>query len=437
MLLNMRERNKLLYTMICVAKGYHLKSKVEKSKILDEFCRITGQNRKAVIRKIRNGRYIKTMKREKGELKIVRPCVYTKDLVALLINVWEIFDRPCGQRLKPLLNTELRRLRDAGEIALSDEAIKKLERISARSIDAKLALHKEKERLSRKYQKKLHPLLYQKIPVKLSHEQGKGVGETIQIDIVEHCGHSSSGGFINTVSTTDIGTGWWEGQAIFGKRDKDVHGALYFLEHQYPFVWKEIHPDNGSEFINDMVYNYTIKGNLKFSRSRPYGKNNNCFIEQKNSTHVRKIVGHQRYDTFQQLQLLNDLYQQDLRLFKNYFQPIIPLLNKERIGGKLKRRYGEPKTPYQNVIASTSVTQEKKEELTKIYQSLNPAELKRRIKQKQDMLLKIVKQREMEKTLKQTIQTELRSPIKIGSQKGRVFIQPLVANLIAEPTGVR
>jgi len=435
--LNMREKNKLLFTMISQANGYHLKNKEHKSKILDEFCKITGQNRKAVIRKIRSGQYIKTMKREKGELKTIRPCVYTKDLVALLIQVWDIFDRPCGQRLKPLLKTELPRLRNAGEIILSNDAIEKLQNISARSIDAKLAPHKEKERINRKYSKRLHPLLYQKIPVKLSYEQNRGVGETIQIDIVEHCGQSPLGKFINTVSTTDISTGWWEGKAIFGKVAKDVHQALFELERRYPFVWREIHPDNGSEFINAVIYDYTLKGNIAFSRSRPFGKNDNCFIEQKNSTHVRKIVGHQRYDTEKQLRILNALYLNDLGLYKNFFQPIIPLLSKERIGGKLKRKYGEPKTPYQNVLSASNISKEKKEELTKIYQILNPAELKRRIKQKQDVLFKILKQREAEKTLKEKFWTELMSQPKIELKKGRKLINFSVANLIAETVGVR
>lgn len=436
-MLNMKEKNKVLFAMIGNAKGYHLKSKAEKSKLLDEYCKVSGQHRKSVIRKIKSGQYIQTMKRETCDLKNIRPCVYTHDMVTLLIDIWEIFDRPCGQRLKPLLQTELSRLRDSGEIILSTEAMKKLQKISARSIDAKLVSHKEKERLNRKYPKKLHPLLYQKIPVKLSHEQGKGVGETIQIDIVEHCGRSSEGPFINTVSTTDIGTGWWEGKAIFGKEAKNVHQALFEVEQRYPFPWQEIHPDNGSEFINETIYNYTREQSIKFSRSRPYGKNDNCFIEQKNSTHVRKIVGHQRYDTALQLIILNDLYSSYLGFYKNYFQPIIPLLKKERIGGKLKRQYGKALTPYHNVLASPKVPPEKKAEMTKIYQSLNPAELKRQIKRAQDMLCKIVKQREMEKAVTKKLELEVKDLPRVLTQKGRKLINPMVTNLIAEPMGVR
>jgi len=358
----------------------------------------------------------------------MRQKTYGKDVAAVLIEVWKIFDQPCGQRLRPILQNEVERLRDLGEIDVSSEMIAKLKKISARSIDTCLVPHKEKERLNQKYQKKIHPLLYQKIPVKLSHEQGHGIGETIQIDLVEHCGLSPKGPFINTVSTTDIGSGWWEGKAIFGKEAKDVHQALYKLEKRYPFSWEEIHPDNGTEFINETMYEFTKQHHLKFSRSRPYGKNDNCFVEQKNSTHVRKIVGHQRYDTKEELDILNRLYD-DLSLYKNFFQPIIPLKTKERIDGHLKRTYGSPRTPYQNVITRTTVSKWKKQQLTKTYRQLNPAELKRRIRTKQDQLLKLKKRKEQEQIDTIAMKQELNNP--------QNLIQFSVANLIAEPMGVR
>ena len=427
-MLSMQTRNQLLFTMISQNRGYHLRPRTDKTKLLNEYCKVTGQNRKAVIRKIRTGQYVKTMRKEKGEEKRTRKKTYGKDVASVLIKVWQIFDRPCGQRLQPILRNEVERLRDLGEIDVSETMIAKLKKISARSIDATLAPHKEKERLSKKYQKKIHPLLYQKIPVKLSHEQGRGIGETIQIDLVEHCGLSPKGRFVNTVSTTDIGTGWWEGKAIFGKEAKDVHQALWELEKKYPFRWEEIHPDNGTEFINETVYEFTKEHGLRFSRSRPYGKNDNCFVEQKNSTHVRKMVGHQRYDTKEELDILNRLYA-DLTLYKNFFQPIIPLKTKERIAGHVRRTYGCPQTPYQNVLASTNVSKWKKQQLTKMYHSLNPAKLKRQIKEKQDQLWKLKNLKEQEQTNTIQMKQRLDNPPKL--------IQFSVANLIAEPMGVR
>lgn len=427
-MLSMQTKNQLLFTMISKNRGYHLKNKKEKGKLLDEYCGITGQNRKAVIRKIRTGGYVKTIRKEKGEEKRIRRQTYGKDVTAALIKLWVIFDRPCGQRLKPILEQEIERLRNMREIYLSDEMAEKLKTISIRSIDAKLAPHKEKERLNKRYKKRIHPLLYQKIPVKLSHEQGRGIGQTIQIDLVEHCGLSSKGRFINTVSTTDIGSGWWEGLAVFGKEAKAVHGALYRLEKEYPFPWREIHPDNGSEFINEPVYGFAKEHNINFSRSRPYGKNDNCFVEQKNSTHVRKIVGHQRYDTKKELDILNELYGV-LSLYKNFFQPIIPLKTKERIAGKLKRTYGPAKTPYQNVMKSARIPQQKKEQLKKVYLQLNPAELKRQIREKQNQLFKLKTIKEQEQLKAAEMENEL-----ANYQKLTHFS---VANLIAEPMRVR
>lgn len=422
-MLSMQTKNQLLFTLISQNNGYHLRAKKEKTKLLDKYCHITGQNRKAVIRKIRSGHYVKSMRKEKVEERRQRTMKYGNDVTAALIRLWEIFDRPCGQRLKPMLKTEVERLKKLGEIDVSAEMIEKLKTISERSIDAKLAPHKKKERLNKKYRHATHPLLYQKIPVKLSHEQDRNVGDTIQIDLVEHCGQAPKGRFINTLSTTDIGSGWWEGKAIFGKESKEVLHALYATEKQYPFHWGEIHPDNGSEFINETVYAFAQKQDMKFSRSRPYGKNDNCFVEQKNSTHVRKMVGHQRYDTKQELDSLNELYRL-LSFYKNFFQPVIPLRSKERIGGHLKRTYGIPQTPYQNVLVSSTVSTWKKRQLTELYSALNPAELKRQIKKQQDQLYKLKQAKEQEMAHIAQIEKEFTNQ--------QNFNQFSVANLIAE-----
>jgi len=156
-----------------------------------------------------------------------------------------------------------------------------------------------------------------------------------------------------------------------------------------PFDWIEFHPDNGTNLLNYAVYAYAKKEGLKYSRSRPYHKNDNCFIEQKNSTHIRRVIGYLRYDTREEMDCLNDLYRHELRLYKNFFQPVIKLKSKERIGGKIKRKYSQAKTPYHRLIESNQISQEEKERLTLIYQSLNPAQLKRTIDKKLDNLFKI------------------------------------------------
>jgi len=398
-MMNMQARNQYLFTLISKKGGYHLRSKKEKTQLLDEYCRTTGQHRKWVIAKIRSGGYVKSMRKEKGEEhRRRRRSIYDREVIAFLIRLWEIFDRPCGKRLASMIRTELGRLRRFGELIITDEMAVKLQRISPRTIDEKLKTHKEKERLRMKYAPKMHPLLYQKIPVKLSVDQGRGIGESIQIDLVEHCGQSAEGTFLSTLSITDIGSGWWEGETVMGKSAWNIEQGLGRIQYRFPFPWREIHTDNGSEFINETVWRYTQRNNFLFSRSRPYAKNDNCFVEQKNSTHVRKIIGYRRYDSLAEQEALRELYRQELRLYKNFFQPIIPLLSKERIGGHICRRYGTPKTPYQRLMESPEVLAATKEQLAELYQSLNPADLKRKIEEKQHFLYQLSLKKQQRKT---------------------------------------
>lgn len=240
----------------------------------------------------------------------------------------------------------------------------------------------------------------------------------IQIDLVEHCGSSQKGEYINTLSTIDINTGWWEGVAFMGKSQSNTGLGLKQARSQYPFKWLEIHSDNGSEFINAHLYGYTQKEKLGFSRSRPYKKNDNCFIEQKNWTHVKRQVGYLRYDTKKELKLLDDLYKNELRLYKNFFQPVMKLISKERVGAKIRRKYDKARTPYKRIMESKEVSLKKKQELTKIYESLNPAELKRAIDKKLALLY-------------QAYQEKSKSRQKVQTKEKLTSIS--VTSLIAQP----
>ncbi len=378
----MYSKNQYLKALI-EQRGYHLQSKKEKSQLLNEYCETTKQNRKYIIRKIRKGICFKPSfgKRKKK----VEYDGYVKNV---LVQIWRIFDYPCGQRLKPLIKDEIERLRKLEEINCSNETTEKLKKISSATIDRKLSHQKEVERIKRKYHKKIHPLLYQKIPVKLSDEWDRSQLGNIQTDLIEHCGQSAKGEYLNTVSNTDIATGWWEGEAIMGKGQIPTCEGLNKARKRFPFKWKEIHSDNGTEFINAHLFKYTQQEKIDFSRSRPNKKNDNCFVEQKNWTHVKKFVGYLRYDTEREKNILNDLYHQELHFYKNFFQPVIKLASKERMGGKIHRKYDVAKTPYQRVMESKQISEKKKQELKEIYQSLNPAELKRIIDRKLNLLYK-------------------------------------------------
>lgn len=287
-----------------------------------------------------------------------------------------------------MLREEVDRLVRQGELVCSFAMIQKLKKISPRTIDIKLKPHKEKENLKRHYDYKNNPLLYEKIPTKLSTDWDRSALGNVQIDLVEHCGQTNSGEYIHTLSAVDVAAGWWEGGAQLTKSQKATFFNLRKIEEQFPFAWREIHPDNDSAFINWQLQEYAERQGIKLSRSRPYHKNDNCFIEQKNSSHVRRTLGHCRYDTNEELKLINELYA-ELRLYKNFFQPVIKLISKERLGGHISRKYDQPKTPYQRIKENQNISPETKNKLRQIYLTQNPAALKRNIDQKVKLLKQI------------------------------------------------
>lgn len=379
-MMTMQSRNQYLKEL---RKEYlQTKKRKQRGRLLDEAEKRTSLNRKYLIEKLRPKSNLDKLiqSRKKRQHKYDGPV-----RVALAV-CWKIFDQPCGQRLKPLLETETEKLRRLGELRCSDEVAQKLRQISFRTIDEKLKHTKEVERQKQKYHKKIHPLLYEKVPVKVFAEQDREITGNLQIDLVEHCGQSAAGEFIYTLSSTDIATGWWEGEAQIGRGQERTFRSINLVRARYPIPWKGTHSDNDTAFINWQLYQYCQQQGLEFSRSRPYKKNDNCLVEQKNWTHVRRIVGHLRYDTPQEQKLLNDLYRNELRLYKNFFQPVMKLVSKERIKGRIHRRYDQAETPYHRVLKSSGVSEQEKQKLKKTYASLNPAQLKRTIDQRLNRL---------------------------------------------------
>lgn len=377
----MRSRNQYLKLL----QGRYIgEGKKEKGRILDEYCGNTNQNRKYVIRKIRSEIPVK------GRYRRRRKRVYDSDVVVALAKLWAIFDYPCGQRLTPLLTQEMvDRLRDLGELGIPDEVARRLIRISPATIDRRLRHEKQVVgTLRRKGLSKPRSLLYQKIPVRLNDWDTSRIGN-LGIDFVEHCGSSKQGHYANSLSVTDVGSGWWEAEAIMGRGQYPTKDALEKIRERTPFRWLEIHPDNDSAFINAHLFNYCQVEEIRFSRSRPNRKNDNCYIEQKNWTHVKKVFGYLRYDTTQELEIINGLYEGELRLFKNFLQPVMKLKEKVRVGGKVHRKYDVAKTPYQRLMESKQVDRKTREKLKATYLSLNPAELKRKIEEKLDRLYKL------------------------------------------------
>ena len=363
------------YLKVLQERYFMAKSRKDKSSILDEYTRNTDQNRKYAIRRIRSFSSAPKERRKREQTYDVYP-------KAALAQIWEIFDYPCGQRLAPLLRREVSRLRQLEEIFISSEVAEKLKRISSATIDRALKRQREALHLKRGRAKpKPSSLLYKRIPIRLTEWDTSKVG-FLEIDLVIHCGSSGRDLYISSLNTVEISSGWWEAEAIMGKGQDPTFKALKKIGKRSPFKFKGIDSDNGPEFVNYHLINYCEKEDLEFTRSRPNKKNDNAYIEQKNWTHVRKVFGYLRYDTDKELHLMNSLYDNELRLYKNFFSPVMKLINKERIGGKVKRKYDIPKTPYQRLIESGQISDEKKKELKIVYRSLNPAELKRKIDEK-------------------------------------------------------
>jgi len=364
--------------METLRERYFAGNKKEKTKILNEYCETTKEDRKHAIKKFNY-----KVKIKKPEERKKRKEYYDSHVKSVLVDVWKIFDRPCGQRLKPLIDSELNKLIDLEEIKCDKNTKEKMEKITSATIDRKLKHEKEVLKFNLKYAtKKKDFVLLNQVPVKTSVDLDRNIVGNIQLDCVEHCGGSASGQYANTLTSVDIFSGWWESEAFLGKGQERTLTGIDEARKRSPITWLEMHPDNGLNLLNWHVYTYAEKENIAYSRSRPYKKNDNCFVEQKNSTHVRRQFGYLRYDTQEEIDILNDLYRNELRLYKNFFQPVMKLKEKIRIKGKIHRKYDKAKTPYCRLMESDQLGEQAKQELKQVYDSLNPAELKRQIDKK-------------------------------------------------------
>jgi hypothetical protein len=355
-----------------VVKEYERADEKGRSRLLDEAEKRTGLNRKYLIRILNHPRKRGPRKRRK------RAAQYGAAVVTALVEMWDIFEQPCGQRMEAVLRSELDRLRKLGELRCSNEVAKQLKEVSARTIDRLLVREKGVRQLRRNRNPNMQRLIYQKVPVKVAADWDTSEIGNLQVDFVVHCGRSTGGDYIHTISTVDISSNWWEGQAISVRSQRAAKEGLSQIRDRVPFRIRELHPDNDSALVNDLLWDWTQQEKIRLSRSRPYKKNDNAWVEQKNWTHVRKVVGYRRFDTTGELRLLNEIYA-ELRLYKNFCLPTMRLKSKERVEGRILRKYEKPVTPYQRLMESSQITDKKKRELRKIYESLNPAALCRRI----------------------------------------------------------
>ena len=370
-------------------KATYLKTKERKvkSSMLDEICETTGLNRKYVVELLSSKQ---DLHGKKNRQRKARKKTYGNDMIPALKKIWNILDCPCGQRLAPIVEPTIDALERHHELTLSHEVKKKLITASPSTIDRLLKPWRASARRTLHATTKPGSFLKRQIPIELSRWDEKHPGYS-EIDLCAHNGGNPEGEFANTLVDTDLATGWTEQEAFLGKAQKRVLTALNSIDAERPFPRLGIDSDTGGEFINWLLYTFCQNQKIQFTRGRPGKKNDNPYVEEKNWTHVRKIVGYHRYDTPEQVNLLNDLYRRELRLYENFFQSVMKLTAKHREGGRQHRVYDRPKTPYQRVLELEDVSESKKQELRAIYQTLNPAALKRKIDEKLQRLKRTVK----------------------------------------------
>ena len=361
-------RGSILEYIRAVHSRYIRAQKNEKGKILDEFVTITGHHRKAAIRALGSKSPFK--KRDRRG----RPRKYGSMVAAELKYLWEITDHLCSKRLHPFLPELLNVIKRNGSHAISHEMETQIRAISPSTIDRLLKTWRSKAGRSRFSTTKPGTLLKDSIPIRTFTDWEENSPGFLEADLVAHCGESVEGFYLNTLSAVDVATGWIECIGTWGKGQSRVRQGIHRIRQRLPFQMLGFDSDNGGEFINQHLLSYCRENKITFTRSRSYKKNDSCHIEQKNWTVVRRVIGYGRYSSHAALEALNSVYS-PLRLYMNFFQPVMKLVSKTRHGAKVHKLYDTAQTPYQRLLSFNILPERKRIELQTLYLSLDPETL--------------------------------------------------------------
>lgn len=373
-------KNRKAY-MDAIFERYHKAAKESKTRILNELCEVCGYSRKYAISKINHWRA--SQEEPPPRKRRRRQKIYPAEVMRIVEKVWAVAGYPWSVRLKEILRLWLPSIRERFGLTPAQE--KKLLSVSPSTIDR--SLRDKKRRLRRRIYGRTKPgtLLRHQIEVRCEHWDVKRPGY-LELDLVSHSGECAEGEFIHTLNLTDIASTWDESRAVMGKGKEGILQALEEISQALPFPVLGIDSDNGSEFINWHLKTYCDERGLQFTRSRPYKKDDNAHIEQKNWTHVRKLIGWDRYDSPQALAAMNDLYAHELRLYMNLFQPSVKLVQVIRKGSRRTRRYDKPRTPLDRLMEAKSGDSRRLEELCALRERTDPFELAERVQQKLETL---------------------------------------------------
>ena len=364
---------------------YRQASKKERTAILDEFVKTTGYHRKHAIRVL--GR---RQARASGPVRRTRKHIYGVEEAQALLILSDLFDGICAKLLRAALDVELSGLYAAGRLQVSLQCYEKLQRISPATIDRLLRKHRSPGGKSRGFTKP-GTLLKHQIPIRTWADWTEDRPGFCELDLVDHSGGLSIRGADHawTLGFTDVHTGWTECVAVRNKAQVHVFAAIQHARERLPFPLLGIDCDNGSEFINDQLYRYCMGEHITFTRGRVGNKNDNAYVEQTNWTDVRQEVGYYRYDTSQQLDVLNRLYAVR-HFYTNFFLPTMRLKEKIRVGSKTRRKYDLPRTPYARVLTSTHVEDQYKAPMRETYALLDLVDLRTQLNDLRIQLLRAV-----------------------------------------------
>lgn len=368
--------------LLALRPRYRHADKAEKGRILEQFVVATGYHRKYAITLLKHGPLRPRSRSRVGHTR------YGAAVVAALTTLWKQSGQLCGKRLHAFVPLWLAALERTGELSLTPEVKVALLHISPATIDRKLRAARRLTRRRGLSTTRAGNLLKHQIPVRTFADWNEARPGFTEIDLVAHCGDSAGGEFVHTLNLVDVATGWSEFRAVLNRGQRAVFAALQVERGRLPFPLLGIDSDNDGAFINAHLLRYCEAEHLTFTRSRSYKKNDQAHIEQKNGSTIRRTVGYDRYEGEPATHTLNAFYDV-FRLWVNFFQPSMKLVEKHRLGSTVRKKYDQPQTPYQRVLASPEVSDEDKQVLHDIFRSLNPLALRRELDRRLEVVWRL------------------------------------------------
>jgi hypothetical protein len=366
-------------TLARIHGRYQRAGRLHKQRILDEFCATCGYHRKSALRLLHRPLAPPRARRRPGP----KPTYDPVRLLPVLKVIWRESDQLCSKLLKAALPAWLE-FYERHYRAVPAATKEKLRAISPAQLDRLLRparVGQPKKGLSTT---RPGTLLRHQVPTRGGPADTSQPG-TVAVDTVAHCDDTTAGNYVNSLTFTELFSGWTENRAVWNKSSHAILAQLKALEAQVPFAMTRFHSDNGSEFLNWPLYEYLTGRPLKvpWTRSRAFRKNDNAHCEQKNWTHVRQLLGYERFGHPELVPLLNDLYGQEWSQYQNNFRPTFKLLKREKQGGKTIKTYEKnPQTPYQRLLASSAIPETTKARLRAEHAQLDPFILKKNLEQK-------------------------------------------------------